>query len=488
MKQLLLFSLLFFLFHSSYSQTWQWAEQQGGLNPDNGNAICVDNVGNCYAVGSVTNYAKIFKYNSSGSLVWDFEAWVLGGIAKSITSDNNGHLYVSGDSSNQVKIVKIDTSGNLIWKISDTLGSNTGIVFDNAGYIYLSGSDDLITKYDTSGNLIWGRYVNAVANSIALDPFGNLCITGNFSGTAIFGTDTLIASGTEDIFLAKYDSSGTCLWAKRAGGNHMFAGHSKDCGYGIVVDPIGNIYFTGALVGTADFDSIIIAGVGGGNDIFLAKYNSGGNALWVKHAYGGADEEGRCIAIDNLGNILIGGSYVPTANFDGFLLPGWGNYDAFLAKYDNAGNFISALDAGEAAWNEFVYGIAADDLGNVFVTGTFYGTTYFGSNVLFSDGLFDMFTARIDYSTGFESHTVNPFDIVLYPNPAAVNITIEFETESNDDIELEIKNVLGQSIIQKVLSSGKQKQNIDITSLPNGFYLLQLKNGETFSSVKFIKQ
>ncbi len=489
MKKILLFSLLFFLFQISYSQTWQWVEQQGDWNADNGRAICTDNTGNCYAVGGVQNYAKIFKYNSTGGLVWDVDAWVLNGVAKSIVYDNNGYLYISGDSSNQVKIVKVDTSGNMVWKVSDSLGTNTGIVFDNAGFIYLSGSDDLITKYDTSGNLIWGRAVNAVANSIALDPTGNLCVTGIFSGTAIFGTDTLIASGTEDIFVAKYDTSGICIWAKRAGGNHIYSGYSKDCGYGITVDQIGNIYFTGALIGMSDFDSITISGTGTSNDIFLAKYNSSGNVLWVKHAFGGADEEGRCIAIDNFGNILIGGSYVPTANFDGFLLPGWGNYDSFVAKYDSTGAFISALDAGEAVWNEFIYGIAADNLGNIFVTGSFYGVTEFGPYAPLSNGLFDMFIGKIDLATGIETQSTNLFDVIVYPNPASTNINIEFEMQGNEAVELEIKNVLGQSIhSQKVVSSGKQKQEVDISNLSNGFYFLELRSGRSFSLTKFIKQ
>lgn len=490
MKKLLLFSILFFLFHISYSQTWQWVKQQGDWNTDNGRAICTDNTGNCYAAGGVQNYAKIFKYNSTGALVWDTDAWVLDGIAKGIVSDNNGYLYVSGDSSSQVKIVKVDTSGNIVWKVNDTLGSNTGIVFDDAGFIYLSGSDDLISKYDTSGNFIWGRTVNAISNSIALDPFGNLCVTGIFSGTAIFGTDTLIASGTEDIFLAKYDSLGTCIWARRAGGNHIYAGYSKDCGYGITVDQVGNIYFTGALIGMADFDSITISGTGTSNDIFLAKYNSSGNVLWVKHAYGGADEEGRCIAIDNLGNILIGGSFVPTGNFDGFLLLGWGNYDAFVAKYDSTGTFISALNAGEPVWNEFVYGIATDNLGNIFVTGSFYDITEFGPYAPLSNGLFDMFTAKIDLTTRIETQSINSFDVMVYPNPASASINIEFEIQGSEDVEVEIKNVLGQSIysFHKSFSLGKQKYEVDISAISNGFYLLELRSGKTFSSTKFIKQ
>lgn len=486
MKKLLLFSLLFFLFQTSYSQTWQWVEHQGFAGTSYARFICVDDEGNCYAAGDVSSKARIFKYTSLGDSVWSVPLW--NGRTKAIVSDKNGYLYVSGDTSSKTGLAKIDTSGNIIWKVFDTVSTNTGIVFATTGHLYLTGNNDFLSKHDTSGNKIWARVVNATPNSIALDPFGNLCITGSFNGTAVFGTDTLISLGSGDIFVAKYDTSGTCIWAKRAGGNHLFGGYSKDSGYGITVDQIGNIYFTGSLVDTADFDSITIFGLGSGNDIFLAKYNSAGNALWVKHAHGGIDEEGRCIAIDHLGNILIGGSYVPTANFDGFLLPGWGNYDAFVAKYDNAGNFITAINAGGPSWNEIVYGIATDNSGNVFVTGVFCNLAYFGPHVV-STGGSNMFIAKIDLTTGIETHTMNPIDIAVYPNPASTNITIEFEMQDSEDVELEIKNVLGQSIyFQKSFLSGRQKQEVDISSLQSGFYLLELRSGKTFNSKKFIKQ
>lgn len=486
MKKFFLLVSFNFLLNFVYSQTWLWGKQQGDFSVDNGRAICTDGSGCCYATGSVQNQARIFKYTNTGNLVWDGMTWM--GDSRGIVSDNDGYLYVSGDSSNQIKLAKVDTAGNVIWKISDSLGLNTGIALDNAGYLYLTGSNDFITKYDTAGNEIWGRSVNAIANSIAIDPFGNLCVTGYFSGTAIFGTSTLIASGSEDIFVAKYDSSGICIWAKRAGGNHSFSGYSKDCGYGIAVDQIGNIYFTGSIVDTVNFDSINIFGLGS-NDIFLAKYNSVGNVVWVKSAQGGSDEEGRCIAIDYQGSILIGGSYLPTVSFDGFPLTGWGNYDAYIAKYDSTGSFITVINAGEAVWNEFVYGISADNLGNIFATGSFYDVTQFGPDVPMSNGLFDMFTAKIDLTAGIESHSINPFNISAYPNPASTNITIEFEMQGGEEMELEIKNVLGQSIyFQKSFLSGKQKQEVDISSLSSGFYLLELRSGETFSSTKFIKQ
>ncbi|HEY4800027.1 MAG TPA: hypothetical protein VII99_13185, partial [Bacteroidia bacterium] len=52
--------------------------------------------------------------------------------------------------------------------------------------------------------------------SICIDTMGNSYITGAFhNGIASFGTcTTLSAAGWSDIFVAKYDNNGNCIWAK----------------------------------------------------------------------------------------------------------------------------------------------------------------------------------------------------------------------------------------------------------------------------------
>ncbi|HPF08295.1 MAG TPA: SBBP repeat-containing protein, partial [Candidatus Cloacimonadota bacterium] len=88
--------------------------------------------------------------------------------------------------------------------------------------------------------------------SIATDSNGNSYVTGSFEGIAVFGSTTLTSSGQSDIFVAKMDSNGNWLWAKKAGGS------SSDKGYGIAVDSSGNCYATGYFRSTASFGSTTI--------------------------------------------------------------------------------------------------------------------------------------------------------------------------------------------------------------------------------------
>lgn len=74
---------------------------------------------------------------------------------------------------------------------------------------------------------------------VAVDHAGNIYITGQFEGTAIFGIDTLIGIGGKDVFTVKYDPIGNVVYAKSAGSFGL------DRGVAIAVDGLGNAYVTG---------------------------------------------------------------------------------------------------------------------------------------------------------------------------------------------------------------------------------------------------
>ena len=70
-----------------------------------------------------------------------------------------------------------------------------------------------------------------------------------------------------DIFLVKYNSSGTKQWTKQLGTS------SVDWSEGVVTDSSGNVYVTGYTQGPLDGNTSAGAGE---PDIFLVKYNSSG--------------------------------------------------------------------------------------------------------------------------------------------------------------------------------------------------------------------
>ena len=111
-----------------------------------------------------------------------------------------------------------------------------------------------------------------MAYGVALDNLGGVYVTGFFSGSITADGVTLTSAGLSDIFVAKYNSDGTLVWLKRAGGT------GADIAHGIVVDSVGSIAIVGEFQNTASFGGNSIAALGLG-DAFIAKYDSNGNNL-----------------------------------------------------------------------------------------------------------------------------------------------------------------------------------------------------------------
>jgi hypothetical protein len=96
---------------------------------------------------------------------------------------------------------------------------------------------------------------------------GSPAVTGEFEGSATFGSTTLTSSGGVDIFIAGYDAAGNDLWAKRAGGNQ------EDRASGIALDGSNNVYLSGYFNGEAGFGSTTITS-SGASDIYIAKLST----------------------------------------------------------------------------------------------------------------------------------------------------------------------------------------------------------------------
>jgi hypothetical protein len=468
MKKYLVF-IIFCLPLSLLAQSWEWVKRAGGNQSDNAFASCTDYAGNIYATLNLGySEAKILKFDISGNLIWESLLWH--GKIKDIAYDETGYLYAIGDSTYYTPMLaKCDLNGNLVLKTTLDTGVMNSITSDNQGNVFMTGENQLLKKVDDNGNEIWNKIVpNAIGRSICRDIFNNIYVTGSIFDTAFFDANILVSQGNYDIFLAKFDENGNHIWAKRAGGTYIGNSLTNDGGIAVATDSFGNVYVTGSMVGTAYFDSLVFNA--SQNDMFLAKYDSNGNVVWVKQASNGSDMEGRCIVIDQQNNILVGGSYVPNANFDGYDLAGWGNYDAFIARYDSNGNFISVTNAGGNLWNEFVYDISIDSIGNTFAVGSYAQGAYFGNDTLLNLGLYDSFIAKVNLTTETKETNQNAFNIRVYPNPSYGVIAFD-GVNYNEIKEIEINNLAGskQLFIDKINCS-----IINIEQLKPGFYLLKM--------------
>jgi uncharacterized delta-60 repeat protein len=171
-------------------------------------------------------------------------------------------------------------------------------------------------------------------------------------------------------------------------------GSSLDSGWAVALDPSGNVLLAGTIRGTVNFGSTVITASGGSYDAFVAKYDLAGNLLWVRSGGGAGTDRGLGVTADPAGNVYLSGFYNGDADFGTNHILGFGT---FLAKYDAAGAavWVSAIPAIPCC--NAGRALAADKLGNVYMAGIFNGTVSFGTNQLISSGTNNnMFIAKYD--------------------------------------------------------------------------------------------
>ncbi|WP_017861224.1 SBBP repeat-containing protein [Leptospira interrogans] len=384
----------------SNSGTRQWTRLLGVAGASTtAYGITSDSLGNVYTTGmtsgnldgqvqSGTQDLFVTKYDGNGNKQWTRLLGVAGiqTLARGITSDNLGNVYTTGTTfgnldgqalsgTQDLFVTKYDGSGNKQWtRLLGVAGATTqanGIsrdIFNNlhvSGYTLgnldgqaLSGIQDLfVTKYDTGGNKQWTRLLGVAGqitqgNGVAFDSSGNIYLTGRTSGNL----DGQALSGIQDLFVTKYDTGGNKQWTRLLG----VAGQITQAN-GIASDSSGNTYLTGRTSGSLDGQAL-----SGTQDLFVTKYDSGGNKQWTRLlGVAGVSTTAYGITSDSLGNVYTTG--VTSGSLDGQALSG--TQDLFVTKYDTGGNKQWTRLLGIAGVSTTAYGITSDSLGDLYSTG-----------------------------------------------------------------------------------------------------------------------
>jgi len=278
--------------------------------------------------------------------------------------------------------IATDSQGNAYW-----VGSVSGTADFGCGTLSPGNTvAGFVAKVDASGVCQWVRgittsFYDAWVYGIAIDPQDRVYITGSCQGTTTFGNGiSLPGSGsTDDWFTARYDTSGTCIWAKRITNTS-----STSEGHDIAVDSQGFVYATGFAGGSSYvFDPITVNTGGFTRQAVIVKYDSTGTALWAKSTTGtGTVKSARGIAVAG-DRLFITGQIGYTPSFyDGIPITPASSINLYVLACDLDGNGLWARSYGNGDHEGF--GIAADSVGNVFVVGRMWGNLYLPDDTLAS--------------------------------------------------------------------------------------------------------
>lgn len=306
-------------------------------------------------------------------------------------AQSGGHAWSKrfGDASNQsVAGVALDPAGYVV-----ATGSFFGAIDLGGGPLSSAGQQDIyLAKFDSSGNHVWSRrFGDAVAQfarSVVIDGSGNVIVTGYFNGSVNFGGTSLVSAGGSDIFVVKFDTNGGFVWSKRFGDANTQTGND------VALDSAGNLIATGAVSGSVDFGGGALASAGQ-SDIYLVKFDANGNHVWSKR-FGDANvQAGSGLAVDGSDNVFTTGSFNGTLDFGASPMTSAGGSDIFVAKFDSAGGFVWSRRFGDAT-NQTGSDVAIDAAGNSTITGSFAGSIDFGAGALVGAGQQDVYLAHFN--------------------------------------------------------------------------------------------
>ncbi|MDZ7292992.1 MAG: SBBP repeat-containing protein, partial [candidate division KSB1 bacterium] len=347
-----------------------------GLNPslDVATDIALDASGNVYVTGysSGSPWGVDFvtiKYDASGSKIWEARYNGPGNgddLAYALAVDDAGNVYVTGvsydvNTSDDYTTIKYNNAGVQQWVaryngIGNSFDEATALAVDMAGNVYVTGRswgvgtlDDYATiKYNAAGAEQWvARYSGPgdfydVAVDIAVDASNNVYVTGWSQGV---NTGSYFAT-------IKYNGAGIQQWVARYSG----LTYGNDMATDLAVDAMGNVYVTGASVGSStSFDYATIKYNGAGAPQWVARYNGPGNSYDMPTA----------LAVDAAGNVYVTGQSEGSGTSADYATIKYNSagVEQWVVRYDRTGNS-----------RDVPASLALDAAGHVYVTGESEGS------------------------------------------------------------------------------------------------------------------
>jgi hypothetical protein len=315
-------------------------------------------------------------------------------VAGGIAQDSTGFTVVGTTGGPLVRAVKggadafirrYDRSGKLLWTRqfgTDGQDMAVDVAADSGGITVVGvtdgsfsggattlGTDDLfVRRYSRSGTHLWTRQFGTTKDEDAG------AIAANGSGIIVVGTTWGTLAGTSpagdaDAVVRKYDRTGKVLWTRQFGTGE---GDSADA---VAIDGAG---FT--VAGGTDGD-LAKKNAGPFTDMYVRRFDPTGKALWTRQWGQKGDDQALSLAADGTGVTAVGYTHADP----------YGNESsqAFIRRWDRSGRLVFGRIFGSTA-SEIAWGVAADSAA-ITVTGYTYG-----SMDAQNKGSFDAFVRRYD--------------------------------------------------------------------------------------------
>jgi hypothetical protein len=294
----------------------------------------------------------------------------------------------------------VNQAGGLVWddvKCSH-LGNDNGTVitgmfsgtatFGTSSLTSLAYQDAFVAKYDQTGNVLWAKAIGGASEQdwgykVTTDNNNNVLVTGYFQSNVLrfTPTDSLIKSSPSfrNVFVAKYSSTGTFIWAKVIGGSTTAAFITATF---ITTDNSNNIIVSGSYTKTIECNGTLLPATNGAN-IFMSKYDGNGTLIWAKAGVSSAQCWFADMTCDASNNIYATGKISKQITFGAVSSTQVSGDQLAIAKFDGNGimQWISLYGdslSASTSDNNFDCGssIKVDNANNIFIGGSILDTFY----------------------------------------------------------------------------------------------------------------
>ncbi len=309
--------------------------------------------------------------------------------------DVNWIRSIEGDtSSDRATGWDVVESGGASWVAGDFKSALTigGTTVTSAGL-----DDVYIAKYSSSGSplglISFGSNNNDHLYGLAPHPDGGVVAIGTFVTPITIDGSVYTTNGSADVWIVRLNASGSVVFAKTVGSS------GYDYPYAVDVDSSGNIAVTGQFAGTANLDGLITRHEGG-QDAFIWKLDSGGNTLWVRTIGGPENDIGRDVVIGPNNNVYVVGQFRSVASTDdGDSVSSAGEDDIFVTSLTPAGLTRWIRSAGGPA-EDRARALAIGNDTELYFAGEIDDDALFSTTLVPAPFLDTVFAAAVDPGNG----------------------------------------------------------------------------------------
>jgi len=486
---------------------YSWMKCYGNSNAEYVSDVAIDNIGNIYVAGTFSETFSIgghsvvsegstdfyvAKLSPEGNVIW-LKSGGSSAVeqASAIAVDTRGNVYVVGLSNTNTSfegnvfpvlgakdgfLLKLDTDGS--YQYVRTLGSfENDNAFDVAvdgnnnvivtGYFNYAlqvgplsffqsargGDDSFLLKFDMAGEVLWSMTYASTSNDygrrVACDADNNVYIAGEFRGALSMGGNNLQSVSDYNVFLAKFNQSGSVQWATQLGttgndsvralgvssagdvylaykqvsgspsiakfssdgnsqGSISFTGNGSLIINDILCDLYNNYYVAGCFSGSIDFGSGFVSSLGAGADYFIIQYGADNNLNMQFIGNQSYYNSITSLALDYANNVVAGGSFSSSITVNGDTEISNGQTDALVIKYERYMSFGQLSISNE--------GCKANGMGaSIDVEGGELPYSYYWSNGSTSDMLSDVLAGTYSLTVVDAANCFITTSIVLSP-------------------------------------------------------------------------